>query len=258
MIAWRRIAGVVAPLAGLTLFFGLWESYVRLFDVRPLTLPAPSRVVAHAVGDAGFYADNAMVTVTEAFLGLLLAFFAAMSIATAMAHSRLVERASWPVIVLVQSTPVVVLAPVFLRWFGFGITPKILVAALFAFVPFVSNAVTGLRSVDADRLDLLHSVDASTAEIFWRLRLPSALPALFAAGRICISLSLIGAVIGEFYGSSTAGLGYVNRVASSRTLVDQQWASIFVLSFIGITGTLLLLVIERRVLRWHASTQQTR
>ncbi len=252
----RRLVLSLAPFTGIAGFFALWELYVRLFDIRPLTLPAPSRIIVHISENLGFYADNAAVTVAEAALGFLLAFLAAMIVATAMAHSSFVERASWPVLVLIQSTPIVVLVPVFIRWLGFGMAPKIAIAALFAFVPFVSNAVTGLRSVDADRLDLLHSVDASDREIFWRLRLPSALPALFAAGRICIALALIGAVIGEYYGSSTAGLGTVSQRAASRAFVDQQWGAIFVASFVGIAATLILLACERRVLRWHASTQQ--
>lgn len=254
----RRFLLDVAPFSGITLFFVVWETYVRVFDIRPLTLPAPSRIIIHVFENLGFYADNAAVTVAEGAAGLVLAFVTAMVVATAMAHSPFVERASWPVLVLIQSTPIVVLVPVFIRWLGFGMAPKIAIAALFAFVPFVSNAVTGLRSVDADRLDLLHSVDASDREIFWRLRLPSALPSLFAAGRICIALALIGAVIGEYYGSSTSGLGTVSQRAASRAFVDQQWGSIFVASFVGIAATSVLLACERRVLRWHASTQQQR
>lgn len=252
----RRFWLNVAPVVGIGGFFLLWEVYVRAFDVRPLTLPRPSRIVVHVFENSELYFDNAMVTITEAAVGLLIAFFSAMLVATAMAHSSFVERASWPILVLIQSTPIVVLVPVFIRWLGFGMASKIAIAALFAFVPFVSNAVTGLRSVDTDRLDLLHSVNASGREIFWRLRLPSALPSLFAAGRICIALALIGAVIGEYYGSSTAGLGTISQRAASRNFVDQQWGSIFVAAFVGISATLVLLAFERRVLRWHPSTQQ--
>lgn len=251
----RRRLGLraLAPVVGLALLFGIWEAYVRLFDVGLLTLPPPSRVVAHVVDNPGFYVRNARVTVAEAAAGLVAAFLVAMVVATAMAHSRFVERATLPVIVLVQSTPVAALAPVFLVWFGFGPTPKVLVAALFAFVPFVTNALIGLRSIDADTLEVLRSVDASRWEVFWRLRLPHALPALFAAARICVSLALVGAVIGELYGGSTEGLGYQVRTAQARSLVDQLWGSIFSLALVGIVSTLLVLVVERRTLRWHAS-----
>ena len=170
-----------------------------------------------------------------------------------MAHSRFIERATMPVIVLIQSTPVAVLAPVFLLWFGFSPVPKILVAALFAFIPFVANALTGLRSVDRDTLELMRSVNASRREILWHLRLPHALPGLFAAARICVSLALVGAVIGELYGGSTRGLGYQARIAQSRSLVDQLWGSVLSLALIGIVLTLMVMAVERRALRWHIS-----
>jgi NitT/TauT family transport system permease protein len=252
--SWAR---TVAPAVGLGLLFGVWELYVRLAGVRPLILPPPSRVVAHVADNTGFYLRNGRVTVGEALTGLVAAFLAAMVVASAMAHSRFVERATLPVIVLVQSTPVAALAPVFLVWFGFGAAPKVLVAALFAFVPFVTNALVGLRSIDSDSLEVLRSVDASRWEVFWRLRLPHALPALFAAARICVSLALVGAVIGELYGGSTSGLGYQVRSAQARSYVDQLWGSILCLALVGIVLTLLVVMAERRLLRWHSSQTTT-
>ncbi|MCP4228308.1 MAG: ABC transporter permease, partial [Actinomycetia bacterium] len=237
----------LAPVTGLILLFGGWELYVRLADVRPLTLPAPSRVIRHVISDPGHYLSNGWVTLSEALVGFTLALIVALLVAVAMAHSRFVERATMPVIVLVQSTPVAVLAPVFLLWFGFSPVPKVLVAALFAFVPFVANALTGLRSVDHDTLEVMRSVDASRREVLWHLRLPHALPALFSAGRICVSLALVGAVIGELYGGSTEGLGYQARIAQSRSLVDQLWGSVLSLALIGIVLTLLVMAVERRV-----------
>lgn len=249
----RSLAGAIAPVVGLALLFGVWELYVRIAGVRPLILPPPSRVVVHVVENAGFYLRNSRVTVAEALAGFAAALAAAMIVASAMAHSRLVERATLPVIVLVQSTPVAALAPVFLVWFGFGPMPKVLVAALFAFVPFVTNALIGLRSINGDSLEVLRSVDASRWEIFRRLRLPHALPALFAAARICVSLALVGAVIGELYGGSVDGLGYQVRTAQARSQVDQLWGSIFCLAVVGIVLTLIVVAVERRVLRWHSS-----
>jgi len=243
----------LAPLVGLLVLFGGWELYVRLGDVSLLTLPAPSRVIVHVVSDPGFYLSNGWVTLSEAMLGFALALATALMVGTAMAHSRFMERATMPVIVLIQSTPVAVLAPVFLLWFGFSPTPKILVAALFAFIPFVTNTLTGLRSVDRDTLEVMRSVDASRAEVLWHLRLPHALPGLFSAGRICVSLALVGAVIGELYGGSTEGLGYQARIAQSRSLVDQLWGSVLSLALMGIVLTLVVMAVERRVLRWHPS-----
>lgn len=248
----RRAAMLAAPFAGLALFFVGWEIYVQVRNLRPLTLPLPSDVLAHVVDNPGFYWRNGLVTVQEAFWGFFIAFGAALLVATAMAHSRFVERATMPVIVLMQSTPVAVLVPIFLLWFGFSPWPKILTAMLFAWVPFVANALIGLRSIDADTHELLRSVNASRWEIYWRLRIPHSLPYLFAAGRICVGLALVGAVVGEFF-NSKEGLGNAARVAQSRLLVEQLWGSVFVLAFIGVAFVLLLIALERRVLRWHSS-----
>ena len=248
----RRALLLIAPFAGLTAFFVGWEIYVQVRDLRPLTLPLPSDVISHVVENPGFYWRNGLVTVQEAFWGFWIAFLAALFVSTWMAHSQFVERATMPVIVLMQSTPVAVLVPIFLLWFGFSPWPKILTAMLFAWVPFVANALIGLRSIDAETHELLRSVNASRWEIYWRLRIPHSLPYLFAAGRICVGLALVGAVVGEFF-NSKEGLGNAARVAQSRLLVDQLWGSVFVLAFIGVAFVLMLIAVERRVLRWHSS-----
>ena len=131
----RQLAVAAAPVIGVVLLFGLWELYVRAAGVHVLTLPPPSRVLRHLVDEPGFYWEHALVTIREATLGFWLGFAAAMVVATFMAHSRFVERATLPTIVLLQSTPVAVLAPVFLIWFGFNIWPKALTAAVFCYVP---------------------------------------------------------------------------------------------------------------------------
>ena len=248
----RRAVLLIAPFAGLTTFFVGWEIYVQVRNLRPLTLPLPSDVILHVVENPGFYWQNGLVTVQEAFWGFVIAFVAALFVATWMAHSQFVERATMPVIVLMQSTPVAVLVPIFLLWFGFSPWPKILTAMLFAWVPFVANALIGLRSIDQETHELLRSVNASRWEIYWRLRIPHSLPYLFAAGRICVGLALVGAVVGEFFNSKD-GLGNAARVAQSRLLVEQLWGSVFVLAFIGVAFVLLLIAVEKRVLRWHAS-----
>lgn len=249
----RSVLLTIAPVVGLLSVFVGWEAYVRIMDLRPLTLPRPSDIFLHVIDNPGFYWENGLVTFQEAAIGFVLAFFAAVVVASVMAHSRFMERAGLPVIVLIQSTPIAVLVPVFLLWFGFSPWPKILTAALFAWVPFVANALTGLRAIDPDTHELLRSTNASSWEIFWRLRVPHALPYLFSAARICIGLALVGAVIGEFFNSSE-GLGNAARVGQSQPALNQQlWGSVFVLAFMGVVAVLILATIERRVLRWHPS-----
>ncbi len=254
----RRAAMLVAPVIGLVVMFGLWEFYVRMADIRPLTLPPPSRILRHVAQEPAFYWEHSWITIQEAALGFGLGLATALVVATFLAHSRFLERSTLPVIILVQSTPVAVLAPVFLIWFGFNIWSKVLVAAVFCFVPFVMNALTGLRSIDENAHELMRSVSASRLEIFWRLRLPHSLPYLFSSARLCLGLSLVGAVIGEMFAGSTGGLGNTARVGQSRLLIDQLWGSIFVLAFIGVGANLVLGGIESRVLRWHSSQNKAR
>ena len=248
----RRIIGQLGPPVVATVaLLCVWEAVSRFFGVRAIALPAPSRVFSALGENPRFYLENTLVTLSEAGLGLLIGFLAAGVVASLMAHSSFVERLSWPVIIVLQSTPIVVVAPILLTWFGFGILPKALIVALFVFVPFTTNILTGLGSVDRDLLDVAASVDASALEIYRRLRIPHALPDTFAAARFCVSLSLVGAVISEFYGGSTAGLGYEFRRALSRIDPDVAWACILILASIGIVATFSVLAAEQRVLDWH-------
>ena len=159
---------------------------MRLRQVSEYLLPAPSAVLAALAGEPGRYAAAASETAAAAAGGLVIATGVAGLLAVAMAHSRAVERALYPPALLLKLTPIVAVYPLFTIWFGFGLWPKMLVAALITFFPTLVNAVVGLRSVDPAALDLLRSVDASPSQILVRLRIPSALPYLFAALRISV------------------------------------------------------------------------
>ncbi len=247
----RTASRLAAPVVAVLGLLALWEVATRLFNIRRIALPRPSDVLAVIAAEPEFFAANTWVTVVEAALGLFIGFVAAAVAASLMAHSSMVERLSWPGIIILQSTPIVVLAPILLIWFGFGIWPKALIVALFVFVPFTTNMLTGLRSVDQDLLNVAGSVDASRFEVYRRLRVPHALADTFAAGRICVSLSLVGAVISEFYGGSTSGLGYQFRRALVSINPDIAWACIVILAGFGIVGTFTVLALESRVLHWH-------
>ncbi len=252
-----RRAGLAAPLLAVIVLLGLWDLVTRVFHVRAIALPKPGNVFRTIIDNPGFFASNARVTLAEAGVGLLLGFGAAAIVASLMAHSPTLERLSWPAIIVLQSTPIVVLAPILLTWFGFGLLPKALIVALFVFVPFATNILTGLRSVSPDLLNVAASVDASAFEVYRRLRVPFALADTFAAARICVSLSLVGAVISEFYGGSTSGLGYEFRRALSRIDPNVAWGCVVILAGFGIIGTFAVLALERRVLHWHPSHRGT-
>ena len=249
----RALLMTLAPAIGVVGFLVLWQTTVRLLHIPRYELPAPWDILRHLASDPGYYWTNGRRTAWEASLGFLLALVAGLGGGSVMAHSRFVDRAMQPLAVLVQVTPIIAYAPAIVIWLGFGLEPILFLTSLVCVVPFLLNAVTGLRAVDANVLELARSVDASRREIFWRLRVPSALPYLFTAARISVGLALIGAVLGEFFGGVTKGLGYSVKLAQSRNLPLQLWGSVFVLALVGSLATVAIGALERVLLRWHAS-----
>ena len=247
-------AGYVVPSAIALSLAGLaWQVWVRVNDVPVYIVPAPSDVLSRLFGDLGFFANESIVTLTEALAGFALGSGIALIAATLMAHSRFLERSLMPLAILVKVTPIVAVAPLFVIWFGFGAMPKILVAALITFFPTLVNGVTGFRSVDPGAMEFLRSLRASRREIFFALRVPSSLPYIFAAFRVSIPLSVTGAVIAEWF-SADRGLGSVIVVAHNDLDMPTLFSAIFALAFIGIGLTILVWLMERKALFWHESS----
>ena len=243
---------LAAPAIALAAVAIGWELWTRLADVPVYMLPAPTRVAGRLFGDFGYFIGNGATTLLHATAGFALGTTVAISAATLMARSPLLERTLFPMAVLVKVIPVVAVAPLFLIWFGFGSLPIILIAALITFFPVLVNGLTGLRSVNPGAMDLFRSVRASEREIFLKLRLPSALPYLFAAFRITIPLSVIGAFVGELFIGSR-GIGKVIFVAYNNIDMPTLFAAILVMAFIGVSLTILTSYFERRFLFWHES-----
>jgi NitT/TauT family transport system permease protein len=171
-----------------------------------------------------------------------------------MSFVKVVERALLPLAVVLNVTPVIAIAPALVVAFGFGETPKYIITAIVVFFPFLINSLTGMRSVDPQALDVLKTLHASRWEIMRKLSLPSSLPFLFAAARICLPLSLIGAVVAEFVAAGTAnGLGTLIVTAASLGDLKTIYASVFILSVMGVALFLLVVLVQKRVLTWHGS-----
>lgn len=252
----RRLALLVAPpLAfGALLLFG-WDLWVRVRDIQPYILPAPSEVGAAFLEEPGRYLGALVESLVTALAGLVLASSIAFVLAVLMAHSRVLERAIYPPALLVKVTPIVAVYPLLLIWFGFGTSPRVAVAALITFFPMLVNAVVGLRQVDPAALDVLRVLNASRAQVFWKLRLPSSLPYVFAALRISVPLSLIGAVVAEFL-AGAGGMGQLILIANGEFDTDVLFAAVFVLAAAGIGITAVLSYVEARVLRWMTSAER--
>lgn len=226
----RSAAGrIVPPLALLAVILAGWEAAVRAFGVPFYILPAPSRIAGVLVADHALLLGEAAVTLGEVLLGFAIAFVVGVVLALAIFSSRTVERAVYPLVIASQTVPVFAIAPLLVVWFGYGMLSKIVMAALIVFFPIVVNTVDGLRAADPDMVNLLKILGAGPGQIVRRVRVPAALPFVFSGTRIAIATSVIGAVIGEWVGS-TRGLGYLMIHANAQLHVDLVFAVIVYLS----------------------------
>ncbi|MED4781061.1 ABC transporter permease [Brevibacillus choshinensis] len=217
----------------IALFLIVWEAGCRLLHVPPFILPPPSAVVV-ALWDlrATLFGLHLWVTLKEVLLGLSVSILFGILLAFAMNMSRVVERLVYPYIVISQTIPIIALSPVFILWFGYDLSGKIAITILFTFFPIVVNTYDGLRSTDKEMLQLLKTMGANRMQIFTKLQLPSSLPHFFSGLKVAATYSVAGATIGEWLGASE-GLGYFGRRASGNFQAPALFASVFLLSVLG-------------------------
>ncbi len=234
----------------------LWEGYVRVFDIEKWLLPAPSAVVATIGDSAGLLARHSWVTLEEIAIGFGLALAAGVALASTIGLSRTVERALYPFVIASQTIPIIVIAPMLLIWVGYGLAPKVIVVALISFFPIAVNMADGLKSADADTISLMRTLGANRWQIFAKIQAPTSLPYLFSGMRVAIAVSVIGAVIGEWVGSSE-GLGYLMIRSKPLFLTERVFAAITILSAMGVGLFTLVGIVERVALPWqHSSSDQ--
>jgi putative hydroxymethylpyrimidine transport system permease protein len=244
------------PTLLLGALIGAWQlaaSTGALADVLGLEsflVPSPAEIAESLWQSRSLLAENALVTLREILFGLGCALVAGVGFAVLMHLSRTIRDASYPLMVASQTIPIVVVAPILLVWLGFGIGPKIVVVALISFFPITVNVLDGLRSADADAIKLMRSLDASRSQVFHRVEAPTALPSFFTGAKIAVVLAPIGAVFGEWVGSSS-GLGHLILVDGGYLEVARQFAAVAVLSAMGLILIGLLALIERRVVTWR-------
>ena len=228
---------------------GVWEAYVRVFDIQKWLLPAPS-LIAKTIGvDADLLLGHTLATIEEIVVGFALALVGGVALAAAIGLSRTLERALYPFLIASQTIPIIVIAPMLLIWIGYGLAPKVIVVALICFFPIVVNMVDGLKSVDSDVVSLMRTLGANRWRIFLKLQIPTSMPYLFSGLRIAIAFSVIGAVIGEWVGSSE-GLGYLMIRSKPQFLTERVFAAIVILSAMGVGLFALVGVVERFAIPW--------
>jgi putative hydroxymethylpyrimidine transport system permease protein len=242
-----RIWGPPALLLGTIV--AIWEAAARLGWVEDYLLPAPSEVVRALVEDRDVLLPDAWVTAQEVVLGFGLAVIAGLAVAVALHLSPLLRRALYPLVVASQAVPIVVIAPILVIWFGFGMGPKLIVIALICFFPIAVNTLDGLRAVDRDQLKMLRSLGAGRWARFRRLELPSALPFVFSGAKVAVAVAVIGAVFGELVGAD-AGLGHAIQVGMAQLLTARVFAAVLLLSVMAIALFALVSAVERRAVPW--------
>lgn len=232
----------------------VWQFGVKLFEVSPLIFPDPVAVVRslYAGFASGEYWLHLGVTLHEILAGFAIGAGAGFALGVAIGQSRLLETVIYPYVVAFQTIPKVAIAPLFVVWFGFGVASKIVITATIVFFPVLANTIVGLRSASRDQIDLMMAFTASRWQVLWMVRLPNALPYVFAGLDIGIVLAVIGAIVGEFVGAQ-AGLGYLIMQRNFSMDTAGVFAILIVLSLIGIGLHALVKVIARRVTFWAES-----
>jgi NitT/TauT family transport system permease protein len=252
----RPLLWVARPLVAVA-FLSAWVSYIALADLPGYFLPHPRDVAVRLarLAVSGVLVQHLVFTARSVVLGFSLGVAAAIAAGTLISRSRFAESLLRPYIVALQTTPILVLAPLFLVWFGFGMASKVLIAAIICFFPLLVNVIAGFRSVGEQERRLFRSLRASAWQTFVHLEIPHALPFIFAGLRIASLLSVTGAVVGEFVGSP-AGLGYLSLSAAGNLDTDVLFSAVFTLMLMGLAFYGLIALAERRVLFWHESVRR--
>jgi NitT/TauT family transport system permease protein len=233
----------------------IWENLINILEVKETILPTPSRIGEAMVTQAqtSFFWDNVLVTTQEAIYGFVAATVFAIIAGTFISQIKIVEKTVLPYLVGFQAIPKVALAPIFIIWFGFGQTSKVVMAATIAFFPILINIIEGLKSADTDRIRMLRVFGASRFQIFRKVQVPSAMPFFFAGLDVGILLAILGAVVGEFLGSQE-GLGNMVLVSQYNFETPTMFAILIVLSLMGIFAHIVIKALQKRFVFWADSS----
>ncbi|CAN5176666.1 ABC transporter permease [soil metagenome] len=248
-LAWRRR---LLPLGAVLLFLLIWWQAVVQFDIKPFIAPSPVAVATVLVERFGMLMTNLLPTAIEAVCGFLLGNIAAISLATVFVYRKTAEEALFPIAVMVNTIPVVAKAPILVLLLGNGMEPKIAIAAIICFFPTLVNMTRGLRDVRPEQLELMRILSATPREVFFRIRVPNALPYLFSALKIAASTAVIGAIVGEWIGSNI-GIGALIIQATYNFDSPLLYATIVVGSTFSALFFGVISLAERRLLRWHSA-----
>jgi NitT/TauT family transport system permease protein len=247
---WRRR---ILPCIGILIGIGIWEGLVDVFKVPPFIAPAPLVVLETLIAKFGVLMNNLWPTMIEAVGGFIIGNVFAVTLATIFVHRKTVSETFFPLVVLINSIPVVAKAPILVLLLGNGFAPKIAIAAVISFFPTLVNMVRGLESVNPQAMELMRVLSASKREVFLKLRLYNSLPYLFSALRISASSSVVGAIVGEWIGSNY-GIGALIIQATYAFDSALLYATVFVGSVFSVLFFMAIGLVEKLVVRWQPAS----
>ena len=246
-----RELGEMLPAAAIVLAaIVLWQVAVAVFDVKDVILPPPTQIAKTLWEQRSLLASDTLFTLRNVLVGFAVGWIGGVALAAAIVASRVLERALYPLAVGSQTIPVFAIAPLLVIWFGFGMTPKVIITALIVFFPVTVNTVEGLRSADNEMIALMRSLSASRWQIFRIVQIPAALPYVIAGTQVGVAYSVIGAVIGEWVGS-TNGIGARMLSANSLLQTDLVFAAIVVLTVMALVLFVLVTLLGRWLTPWR-------
>jgi len=238
---------VVLPVLGLLAIIGAWWLATIVFGIEPFLVPSPVDVVAEFLELPGYLLEQTLITLWEAVSGFGLSIVIGVPMALLIVGSTILERMFYPLLVALNAVPKVAIAPIVVVWFGFGIESKVLMVVLVCIFPIVISTASGMRSTPLELVELFRSLAATRRHEFFKLRLRHALPQIFVGLKVSITLAVIGAVIGEFVGSS-AGLGYVISQSGASANTALAFAAMSLLAIMSVALFYGLTYVERKLL----------
>jgi NitT/TauT family transport system permease protein len=254
-----KVAGIVVPILFGAAIIALWEGIVTGLSVPEVILPPPSTILATMAANTGLlWSDFVQTIVKGALSGYVIGCGAAILVAILVDRSPFLTEGLLPIGNFVAALPIVGVAPIMVTWFGFGWESKAAVVSAMVFFPVLINAVAGLKAADRMQADLMHTWSAGYWQTLVHLRLPAAMPLIFNGLKISTTLALIGAIVAEFFGSPTRGMGFRISTAVGSLALPMVWAQIVVAALAGTAFFGLVTLIERRVTFWHPSQRGVR
>jgi NitT/TauT family transport system permease protein len=249
----RAAFRIVPPAVVFVLLLVIWEYGVKFFHIPDYTLPAPSKILQTIPTIDELPSDAYYTSIKEALPGFVIGSSLGFLVAMVAGRFPFVARGVLPYAVISNSIPIIGMAPIAVVLFGFDWQSKAFIVSVLTFFPMVINAYLGLTSLDALSVQLMRSYAANEMQTFYKLRLPASLPYVFNALKINVTLAMIGAIVGEYFGAQSAGLGYFISKEAGSLDMDQVWSAVVVACIIGIAAYLAVVIVERMVTSWHVS-----